>query len=362
VLATINAPAFWGNIFDGMRESIDGRLLGYLRFFLLFVYCAILLASLWLLWLAPRAIVFFVEFCVRVHSSRTSMRLWTSHLDSSPDEDEILSQGDDLFLFLELFCFTSNLRGLLMMILSVIGFLLGYFLTPDFFPNGLSRKDDIPLPQRTLHLVCFNFALETVIKAFVTITAHVLKLFTPPDPQAPKRSAIRILSLALPIFWEDLWEGDGYLWLKKAIRRLFLQRTDRDRERSSTTDQAQAHPLRDNIRNENTNLEAELIPREFLDNSGVIDPSDGSDSHANRSSLRFSFRKRIWECWKFAGTRTPATPRLPRWFYAQGRERGVRDREIDAQDDEDLLALQDLASPTSMDGRYLDEYNDEDLV
>jgi hypothetical protein len=141
-----------------------------------------------------------------------------------------------------------------------------------------------------------------------------------------------------------------------------LQRTDRNRETSSTTDQAEAHPLRDNIRNENTNLEAELIPREFLDNSGVIDPSDGSDSHANRSSLRFSFWKRIWERRKFAGRRTPATPRLPRWFHAQGRERGVRDREIDAQDDEDLLALQDLASPTSMDGRYLDEYNDEDLV
>ena len=152
-----------------------------------------------------RAFLLFLEICFWLHRSRTPFHFWISGLESKPDEDKVLSQSDELFMFFELFCFTSILWPLVIIFLCIVGTLISIYEPIHHYRNayrvpGERDEEEFQKFRNALlsgHLLFFTgFAVECSLRLVVTTVAIVLWACTP-QSGIRKKSFVRIFSLLL---------------------------------------------------------------------------------------------------------------------------------------------------------------------
>jgi hypothetical protein len=152
-----------------------------------------------------RAFLLFLEICFWLHRSRTPFHFWISGLETKPDEDKVLSQSDELFMFFELFCFTSFIWPLVIIFLCIVGTLISVYEPIYHYHNayripGERDEEEFQKFRNALlsgHLLFFTgFAVECSLRLVVTTVAIVLWACTP-QSGIRKKSFVRIFSLLL---------------------------------------------------------------------------------------------------------------------------------------------------------------------
>jgi hypothetical protein len=152
-----------------------------------------------------RAFLLFLEICFWLHRTRTPFHFWISGLETKPDEDKILSQSDELFMFFELFCFTSIIWPLVIIFLCIVGTLISIYEPIHHYRNayripGERDEEEFQRFRNALlsgHLLFFTgFAVECSLRLVVTAVAIVLWVCTPQSGMR-KKTFVRIFSLLL---------------------------------------------------------------------------------------------------------------------------------------------------------------------
>jgi hypothetical protein len=152
-----------------------------------------------------RAFILFLEICFWLHRTRTPFHFWISGLETKPDEDKILSQSDELFMFFELFCFTSFIWPLIIIFLCIVGTLISIYEPIHHYQNAYripGQRDEKEFQKfinalLSGHLLFFTgFAVECSLRLVVTTVAIVLWACTPQSGMR-RKSFVRIFSLLL---------------------------------------------------------------------------------------------------------------------------------------------------------------------